>query len=293
MNDNESTTAETIDAAARRGGRMLAAASSANAATAALDARALLLDACGFDNYTQLLAHGDETLTTAAAKKYDEYLSARAAGQPIAYILGWRAFYKHRFRTTAAALIPRPETEHLVETALAHLPRIGDKAVLELGTGTGAVGISIALARPLAQVLMTDVSQNTLDLASINKRQHKTDNARLLLSDWYANIPASEKMDMIISNPPYIADNDRHLQEGDLRFEPPLALQGGADGLQPLQMIIQNAPQHLKRGGILIVENGHEQAAAVFQLFAQAGFCGVSNIKDLNGHHRVTFGVLI
>lgn len=283
-------TTETIGAAQKRGSDLLAPV--VGAATAGLDARTLLLDACGYPNYTALLAHASRPLSDSAASRYESYLTARQAGQPVAYILGWREFYQHRFRTTAAALIPRPETEHLVETALWHLPEAQARQVLELGTGTGAIGISIARDRPQAQVLMTDVAQETLDLAATNKRLHNAENARLLLSDWYANLPAKQ-MDMIISNPPYIADDDRHLHEGDLRFEPTIALQGGADGLQPLQTIIQNAPRHLKRGGVLLVENGHEQAAAVFALFAAAGFCGISHIKDLSGYDRVTFGVLV
>ena len=280
-------TPESIGEAVARGTQRLAKTDSA-----AVSARALLLDCLGFDDYAEILAKGNEPLPADVASRYEEHLQQRQDGQPVAYILGWREFYSRRFRTTPAALIPRPETEHLVTAALWHLP-LGDKArVLDLGTGCGAIGISIALERPQVNVLMTDVDDKTLVLAKHNASNHKIRNATFCRADWYEAVKDEPPMDIIISNPPYVADDDRHLQRGDLRFEPPLALRGGADGLAALKRIIGDAPKHLRRGGLLLVEHGFDQADKLQPLFAEAGFCGMRRLCDYANLERVMLGAL-
>ena len=279
---------ESIDDAIRRGARELSAVAGGGAT---LEARTLLLECLQLDDYAQLLSRAADAFPSAAAACYQAFIQDRRAGRPIAYILGWREFYGHRFRTTPAALIPRPETEELVTLALWHLPDGQPARVLDLGAGCGAIGVSIALARQTATVLLSEVGEETLALARENAAQHKVVNAQFLRGDWYAALDDASPLDLIVSNPPYIADDDEHLRRGDLRFEPPLALVGGADGLESLRRVIAGASQRLRRGGVLMVENGHDQAAAVRQLFAAAGFCGILQRRDMAGHERITLGV--
>lgn len=296
---------ETIGEAVARGTRLLAenagaavesgAVAKAGAAVesgAAIEARALLLDCLGFDDYGEILAKSGETAPPAALARYEEHLRQRKAGHPVAYILGWREFYGRRFRTTPAALIPRPETEHLVAAALWHLPPGGKARVLDLGAGCGAIGISIALERPQSQIQMTDVDEQALLLAKQNAGNHNIHNATFRRADWYEAVKDEAPMDMIISNPPYVADDDGHLHRGDLRFEPPLALRGGADGLAALTRVIGEAPKHLRRGGLLLVEHGFGQADKLQMLFAAAGFCGLSRRRDYADLERVMLGAL-
>ncbi len=283
----------TIGAAIRWGREQLAASSS----SPAIDARALLLDCLHYNEYAQLLAHENDALPSSAATRYQQHIRKRAAGEPVAYILGWREFYSRRFKTTAAALIPRPDTELLVESALQHLPASTVARVLDLGAGCGAIGISIALARENSHVTLTDVSEPTLALARENAAMHKA-NVSFVCGDWYTPLSCansdetSHQFDLIVSNPPYIAQDDAHLTSGDLRFEPSLALVAGADGLAALAPIIRQAPQNLRRGGTLLVEHGNTQAAAVHQLFAAAGFCGTRTLCDMGKQPRVTLAVL-
>lgn len=288
---------ETIGAAVRWGAAQIAAA--LPEVNALLEARALLLDCLPFDDYATLLAQDAAPLPAEAAAQYPRHIAARAAGQPVAYILGWREFYGRKFKTTPAALIPRPETETLVEAALHHLPAAAH--VLDLGAGCGAIGISIALTQPQSVVTLTDVSEDTLALARENAARLKTTNTRFACGDWYAPLndlhapgapDGQSRFNLIVSNPPYVAADDEHLRRGDLRFEPPLALVGGADGLAALSTVVGNAPRALVRGGVLLVEHGNTQAAAVRAQFAAAGFCGIRTLPDLSAQPRVTFAVL-
>lgn len=282
-------TAVTLEAAVRDGAfRLHAVAGHA----AQIEARALLLDCLEFDDYAELLAKRSEELPAAAALRFEKHLTARAGGKPIAYILGWREFYGHRFRTTPAALIPRPETECLVTAALHHLVGAESARVLDLGTGCGAIGISVALACPKALLFLTDVDRETLALAEQNAATHKADNVRFFQGDWYAAVVKAAPFDLIISNPPYVNDDDIHLQEGDVRFEPPLALRGGVDGLAALKRVIHEAPKYLRRGAVLMVEHGYDQAERVQDLFAVAGFCGIRRLTDLAGIERGILAVL-
>ena len=208
----------------------------------------------------------------------------------MAYILGSREFYGREFQVTPAVLIPRPDTELLVECGLRAMRDIRAPRVLDLGTGSGIVAVTLALERPDAQVLATDCSAAALAVAQKNASAL---GAKLLFShgSWYDTELGSEPFDLIVSNPPYIDARDVHLGQGDLRFEPSGALTDGADGLQALNTIIQGAPAHLAPGGTLCVEHGWDQAAAVRSLFLNRGFVDVASECDLAGIERITRGI--
>jgi release factor glutamine methyltransferase len=208
----------------------------ARQATDRIDARVLLREVLQQSD-AYLLAHGDDTLTAGQAQQYVALVVRRVAGEPVAYITGRREFHGREFRVTPAVLIPRPETELLVELALQRLPTASPARVLDLGTGSGCIGITLAAERPRAQVTLVDASEAALDIARANAAQWAPGNTRLLHSDWYAAV-VSERYDLIVANPPYVAEGDVHLQQGDLRFEPPSALVAGADGLHDLRRII-------------------------------------------------------
>lgn len=270
-------------------GALLKAA--ADALGAPIDARALMLDCLGLADYASLLAREDEVISAAAGEKFAKYVKLRQSGQPVAYILGRREFFGLSFCTTPAALIPRPETEQLTEAALAHLPAGVALPVLDLGAGCGAVGISIAKHRPLCEVLLADIAEDTLQLARHNAKQLGADNVRFRLGDWFGAARDENPFACIVCNPPYIADDDWHLAAGDLRFEPPLALQGGSDGLRAMTKVIGGARKHLRRGGVLLLEHGHDQKDAAQKLFADAGFCGILTMKDYAGTDRIILAV--
>ncbi len=236
-----------------------------------------------------LLAHDDEALMPAQSQHYAALIARRVAGEPIAYITGRREFYGREFVVTPAVLIPRPETELLVELALQRLPAGTPSRVLDLGAGSGCIGVTIAAERPQAHVTLVDASQAALEIARANAAQWAFANTTLLHSDWYSAV-AAEHYDLIVANPPYVADDDEHLQQGDLRFEPRTALASGSDGLSDLRRIIVQAPQHLRVGGWLLLEHGFDQAAACAQLLAAAGFQDTFNAPDLAEIPRVSGG---
>lgn len=238
-----------------------------------------------------LVAHDTDPLTDASCRSYDALEARRVAGEPMAYILGTREFLGRDFRVTPAVLIPRPETELLVECGLEAVRDRTAPRILDLGTGSGIVGISMALARPDAQVRATDCSEAALSVARINARSL---GAKLLflLGNWYDDPCGSGTFDVIVSNPPYVPAGDAHLSCGDLRFEPAGALTDGADGLSALRTIIRGAPRHLSSGGALCVEHGFDQAAAVRTLFHAQGFRDVASLRDLAGIERITWGRL-
>ncbi|MGI9337734.1 MAG: peptide chain release factor N(5)-glutamine methyltransferase [Gammaproteobacteria bacterium] len=258
---------------------------------APIDARALMLDCLGLADYASLLARDDEAIPPQAREKFAEYVKLRQSGQPVAYILGRREFFGLSFCTTPAALIPRPETEQLTEAALAHLPSGLALPVLDLGAGCGAVGITIAKHRSACEVLLADVAEDTLQLARQNAKQLGAKNVRFCLGDWFGAARDEPPFACIVCNPPYIADDDWHLAAGDLRFEPPLALQGGSDGLRAMTKVINGARRHLRRGGVLLLEHGHDQREAAHKLFADAGFCGIREMKDYAGTDRIMLAV--
>lgn len=239
-----------------------------------------------------LAGHDRDPLLPEQAAAFAVLFERRRQGEPIAYIVGEREFFSLNFKVTPDVLIPRPETELLVELALARLPAGLPRRVLDLGTGSGAVAIAVAHHRPEAEVLAVDRSAAALEIAQENAQRLGAGNLRLAQSDWYAAL-AEEKFDLIVSNPPYIAAADPHLAQGDLRFEPAAALAAGSDGLDDIRVIVQHAPAHLNSSGWLLFEHGYDQAEACRQLLIQAGFSQVSSSNDLAGIARVTYGQLI
>jgi release factor glutamine methyltransferase len=275
--------------------RRLTEAVSLEPREARIEARALFAHALKVD-HAWLIGHDRDTPTPAQQQSIEILIARRAAGEPVAYILGEREFFGMNFAVTSAVLIPRPDTELLVETALQHLPEHIPYRILDLGTGSGAIAIALARQRPLAEVVAVDASAEALAVAQANARQLGADNVQCLAGDWYAALgkPAGEvgvkKFDMIVSNPPYIAANDPHLNAGDLRFEPLQALASGDDGLHDLRVIVAGASAHLVEGGWLWLEHGFDQAAAVAGLLRQHGFGQVHALRDLAGLDRVSGG---
>jgi release factor glutamine methyltransferase len=234
-----------------------------------------------------LIAHGDDGLPESSSAHFSRLIRRRQAGEPVAYLTGQREFFGHSLTVGPSVLIPRPETELLVQQTLAGLPR--GARVLELATGSGAVAISIALARPDVFVLATDLSTTALAVACRNARRLGAI-VTFTASDWYGGLGAIE-FDRIVVNPPYIAAEDQHLRQGDLRFEPPTALASGADGLAAIRVIIDGAPPRLVRGGCLLIEHGYNQGDDVRALLEAQALQQVCSWKDLAGHDRVSTGV--
>lgn len=254
----------------------------------AADAEALLIHALGRDR-AWLFAHATDAMPPEAFQRYESLLSRRAQGEPVAYLLGRRAFWTLQLETTPAVLIPRPETELLVEHAVSRIAIDRAAQVADLGTGSGAIALSIAVERPLARVVATDVSEEALSVAQANAATHEIRNVEFRRGDWLSPL-AGERFDVIASNPPYIAAGDPHLQQGDLRFEPPGALASGSDGLDAIRIIVRDSPAHLLPGGWLLLEHGWEQGEAVRGLLQAAGFVEVATVCDLEGRDRVTLG---
>ena len=258
----------------------------------AIDARfeaQLLLQYLLNANRAWLIAHENDTLPTDIQARFDQLVNRRADGEPIAYILGNREFYGLNLTVTAATLIPRPDTEILVDTALNKIPASTPLQILDLGTGTGAIALAIARQRPQTQVTAADASKAALEIAISNSKQLHIANIHFLLSDWFNNLNGT-LFDVIVSNPPYIENTDAHLNQGDLRFEPKSALVSGADGLDDIRRIIDGCLIHLRPQGWLMLEHGYNQAAAVADLMAQTGLVNIETFKDLGGNDRVTIG---
>lgn len=233
-----------------------------------------------------LITQAERALTSEEAGTLAGLVQRRLDGEPIAYIVGEREFFGLPFRVGPAVLIPRPDTELIVELALARLaPRA---RLLDMGTGSGAIAVALAHTRPDATVTALDLSADALDIAQANAAANGA-RVRFLRSDWYAAL-GEERFDLIASNPPYIASGDRHLSEGDLRFEPTGALTDHADGLSALRIIIDGASAHLEPGGWLLLEHGYDQAEAVRALLAARGFSEVQSWRDLAGIERVSGG---
>ncbi|BCR25922.1 peptide chain release factor N(5)-glutamine methyltransferase [Aquipseudomonas alcaligenes] len=215
-------------------------------------------------------------------------LERRRMGEPVAYILGHQGFWSLDLEVAPHTLIPRPDTELLVETALQLAPATPQR-VLDLGTGSGAIALALASERGGWQVIGVDRIAEAVALAERNRLRLKLNNAEFRQSSWFDGL-AGEHFDLILSNPPYIAADDRHLGEGDVRFEPLSALVAGVDGLDDIRQIIAQAPRHLQAGGWLLLEHGYDQAEAVRELLAAAGFTAVDSRRDLGGHQRISLG---
>lgn len=239
-----------------------------------------------------LLARPEQSLTEAQFSDYRQLLRRRLKGEPVAYILGEREFFGLKFRVTPDVLIPRPETELLVELALRRIPLQQPKRVLDLGTGSGAIALVISHERPVVEVTAVDVSAAALEVAQENAQRLGIGNAHFLNSDWFEGLADERYFDLIVSNPPYVAADDQHLRQGDLPFEPQSALASGADGLDDIRRIVSRVPGYLRSDGWLLLEHGYDQAGPVRGLLQQAGFGEVFSARDLSGIERASGGRL-
>lgn len=238
-----------------------------------------------------LFAHATDPLAANDQAAFEALLARRVAGEPVAYLTGRRGFWTLDLEVDPATLIPRPETELLVELALERLPPDQALQLADLGTGSGAIALALASERPRAQVLATDASPGALAVAARNAARHELDNVRFAEGghDWYAPLQGV-RFDLITSNPPYIASNDPHLEQGDLRFEPSTALASGMDGLDDIRRIVDGGQAHLRPGGWLLIEHGWDQGAAIRALFEATGFAEVQTVQDLEQRDRITLG---
>lgn len=251
----------------------------------AAEARLLLMHAASV-TATEIAAHPERDIPSARLPEFMSLVSRRVAGEPIAYLLGRREFYGREFKVTPAVLIPRPETELLVEVGLAKVSRGDTPRVLDLGAGSGCVAITLALELG-CEVTAVDVSRDALAVARENAARLGA-KVKFIESDWFAAVEG--QFDLIVGNPPYVAEGDPHLAEGDLRFEPMRALACGADGLSAIRRILADARDHLAPGGWLFLEHGYDQAESMRQLLAEAGFTSIEQHRDLAGIVRISGG---
>lgn len=253
-----------------------------------LEARLLMQHVAGL-SHAQLIVAAAQPVSTVVRQAFQQLVIRRQAGEPIAYLLGQREFYGRVFHVDPAVLIPRPETEHLVEAVLQRLERQQPINLLDLGTGSGVLAVTLALEAPAWHVCATDVSAPALTVARRNAQVLQAE-VDFYQGDWYQALPEQSVFDVIVSNPPYIAAGDNHLGLGDLRFEPQNALTDHADGLCCYRVIIAQAPRWLSAGGWLMLEHGFEQGDAVRQLMQQATFSQIETLCDLAGLERLTIG---
>ncbi|MFT2110036.1 peptide chain release factor N(5)-glutamine methyltransferase [Marinomonas sp. 2405UD68-3] len=272
-----------IDESIQKGAAVLAASSD----TALLDAQLLLANALKVSS-SYLYTWPERILTLEQEKAFNALLDARVLGEPIAYLLGVQEFWSLEFNVSPCTLIPRPDTEVLVELALEVLDGIKKPSVLDLGTGTGAIALSIASERSDAQVQAVDVVDEAVDLAKGNAKKLCLD-AEIYQSSWFDNVTFSE-FDLIVSNPPYIDKKDHHLNEGDVRYEPQSALVAGKAGFADIQTIAEEAVGYLKSSGWLILEHGFEQSERCKAILFSLGYQCIATHKDYSGNNRVTMG---
>jgi release factor glutamine methyltransferase len=255
-----------------------------------IDARILLQHVLDV-SHAHLIAHAEQALDSKQAQSFRLLAERRARGEPVAYLISKREFYSLSFTVTPAVLIPRPETELLVDLALARIPLDLPWKILDLGTGSGAIAIAIAKHRPLVDISAVDFSADALAVATTNARQLDVNNVRFIEADWFGDFNG-ERFNLIVSNPPYIAPGDPHLTRGDLRFEPRMALAAEGEGLDCIRSIIAAAPAHLVEDGALLLEHGYDQAEACRRLLSEAGFERIFSRPDLAGILRVSGGAL-
>ncbi len=252
-----------------------------------LEAELLLCSVLGCER-VWLISHAEEAIDTSHARSARARFARRRAGEPVSYITGRREFYGLALRVTPEVLIPRPETERLVELALERLPLGAPARVLELGTGSGAIAIALASERPGLAIVATDASEAALALARRNACDHGAE-IDFVLSDWFDAL-APGQVDLIVSNPPYVAVGDAHLERGDLRFEPRLALVGGEDGLACIREIAARAQNWLRPNGWLLMEHGYDQGDRCVELLGSLGYAEVADFHDLAGQPRACAG---
>ncbi len=240
-----------------------------------------------------LIAWSDTLLNDQQLQRYQDLIEKRIQGTPIAHLTAEQEFWSLPLRITADTLIPRADTELLVESCLDLYPAGRSISVADLGTGSGAVALAIATERPEWSILATDQSRRALDVAIHNAAALHVDNIQLLQGNWFEALPAETRVEILLSNPPYIPHDDPHLQQGDLRFEPRAALASGADGLDAIRLIISQASAYLKPGGYLLLEHGYNQGSAVRRLMHQSALGEIHTLTDLAGHERVTMACKI
>ncbi|MCL2876415.1 MAG: peptide chain release factor N(5)-glutamine methyltransferase [Betaproteobacteria bacterium] len=250
------------------------------------EARLLLRYICR-TSAAHLAAWPEKPLPAAQWEAFQHFVKRRATGEPIAYLTNEREFYGRNFLVNASVLIPRPETELLVELAVAHFAAVPHPKVLDLGTGSGVLAITLALELDRPTITATDISSDALAVATTNALRFGV-TISFLWSDWYLLLKRKDRFQLIVANPPYIVEGDSHLTQGDLRFEPLPALASGQDGLTALTAIVAGAGHHLENGGWLFLEHGYDQAAAVRSLLTNAGFTDIASWKDIAGIERVS-----
>lgn len=250
------------------------------------EARMLLAHASGVPE-ASLAAFPERLVEAPAAARFREWAQRRRDGEPFAYITGWREFYGRNFKVTPAVLIPRPETELLVERAIECTRGLQRPRFLDLGTGSGAIAVTLAAELPHARITAIDASGSALEVAAFNGKVLAPGRIEFLASDWFAGLPG-RTFDLIAANPPYITAGDPHLARSDLRFEPPAALVGGYDGMQCIEAIVAAAPRHLAPSGWLLLEHGFDQGMQVRACLAVAGFESIATWRDLAGLERVS-----
>jgi release factor glutamine methyltransferase len=256
--------------------------------SAAIDAQILLSHVLQC-NTAHLMTWPEKDLNEQQTTLYLQLIQQRREGLPVAHLTGQREFWSLNFLVDNSTLIPRPETETLVEFILEKFADRKKLKLLDLGTGTGAIAIAIASEKPGWEIFASDVSRQALTLAIKNSEQHQTGNTSFVLSDWFSNI-SEHDFDIIASNPPYIASDDPHLQNGDVRFEPKRALTSGKTGMDDIEHLCAQAKYHLRKNGCLIVEHGYNQSQLVADCFTKNSYTKIEQREDLSGHTRMTTG---
>jgi len=253
-----------------------------------LDAEVLLCQVLD-KSRSYLRAWCEQTISDGQQRQFQQLWQQRCQGHPIAYLTGRREFWSREFFITTDVLIPRPETELLIEVSLQLIPTHTAWNIIDLGTGSGIIAITLAAERPKAQFTAVDFNLKALQIAEQNAIRHQTDNVQFLHSNWFNTIP-KQRFNLIISNPPYIAENDRHLQQADLRFEPESALVASGQGLDDIKTIVKTAKHWLTDDGHLLIEHGYDQEAAVQAIFTSCAYREVQTYRDLSGQPRATYG---
>jgi len=261
---------------------------SASSSSATLDAQ-LLLGHVLHCNSAHLLAWPEKKLQQEQQEKYQQLTKQRQRGRPIAHLIGCREFWSLNFSVDSSTLIPRPESETLVEYILQKFAHRENIKLLDMGTGTGAIAIAIATEKPDWEIFASDFSSDALKLGADNSRKHQTKNITFIHSDWFSNI-MQEDFNIIVSNPPYIANTDPHLLTGDLRYEPASALTAGIIGMDDIEHICLHAKKYLAKNAHLVIEHGYDQKQQVANCFTKNGFSQIEQKQDLSGHDRMTAG---
>ncbi len=257
--------------------------------SARLDAEVLLCHLL-HKNRAYLLTWPEQLLDDTQLQAFNSYLERRLQGEPIAHIIGEREFWSLALKVSEHTLIPRPDTELLVEQILADYPPFPAIDLVDLGTGSGAIALAIASERPLWRIVATDASAQALAIACENASALNIENIEFLLGNWFQPL-TQRQFDVIVSNPPYIPENDPHLHQGDVRFEPKSALAAGADGLDDIRIIAKQARNHLKPGGLLIIEHGYDQKESVLDIFIKTGYQKIKQHHDISVNPRTTSGI--